>query len=194
MARRIIKKRHIKLFVSLILLSLTVLASRYPVTVNKLTGGAPPGTYRVTRFHDGDTITVDMNGNEETIRLIGVDTPETHDPRKSVQCFGKAASDFTRQLIGNDPVRLEADPLGTNRDRYDRLLRYVYLPDGRLVQAELIKQGYGFAYTSFPVSRADEFLGYQKEAREQHRGLWASCQPQENTFGGFTSNDEREAY
>ncbi len=194
MARRIIKKRHVKLLVSLLLLLLTVLASRYPVAVNKLTGGPPPGTYTVTQFHDGDTITVDMNDSEETVRLIGVDTPETHDPRKSVQCFGKAASDFTRQLIGSQPVRLEADPLGTNRDRYDRLLRYAFLPDGRLVQAEIIKHGYGFAYTSFPLTRSEEFLEYQRQAREKNLGLWSNCQPQENQYGGFTSNDEHGVY
>lgn len=186
---RRIKKRHIKLVLGLLLLGLTFLANRYPATVTKLAGSTPPGTYRVTQFFDGDTIAVDMNGKEEKIRMIGVDTPETHDPRKAVQCFGKAASDFTKQQIGNQPVRLEADPLGTNRDRYDRLLRYVYLPDGRLVQAEIIKQGYGFAYTSFPMSKADEFLSYQRLAREQGLGLWGSCQPSENQYGGYTSND-----
>ncbi len=130
-----------------------------------------------------------MNGHTETVRFIGVDTPETHDPRKAVQCFGIAAAAFTKQLIGDNPVRLEADPLSTNRDRYNRLLRYVYLPDGRLVEAEIIKQGYGFAYTSFPFTKSDEFLAYQKDAREQNRGLWSSCQPAPNQYGGFTSNN-----
>lgn len=148
-----------------------------------------PGLYKVTKFDDGDTITVDMNGTDETIRFIGVDTPETHDPRKAVQCFGQAAAAFTKQLIGNNLVRLEADPLNTNRDRYKRLLRYVYLPDGMLVNAEIIKQGYGFAYLSFPVTKADEFRVYEKEAREASRGLWSSCQPAKNEYGGYTSNN-----
>lgn len=130
-----------------------------------------------------------MDGTQEEIRFIGVDTPETQDPRKAVQCFGKAASDFTKQLIGNQPVRLEADALSSNRDRYNRLLRYVYLPDGRLVQAEIVKAGYGFAYTSFPFTKSEEFSTYQREAREQSRGLWKDCTPTQNTFGGFTSND-----
>lgn len=149
-----------------------------------------PGLYRVTKFDDGDTITVDMNGTNETVRFIGVDTPETHDPRKVVQCFGHAAANFTKQLIGNNPVRLEADTLNTNRDRYKRLLRYVYLPDGKLVNAEIIKQGYGFAYLSFPVTKADEFRAYEKEASEASRGLWSSCQPTKNQYGGYTSNDQ----
>lgn len=148
-----------------------------------------PGLYRITKFHDGDTISVDMNGKEETVRFIGVDTPETHDPRKAVQCYGFAAADFTKNLIGNNSVRLEADPLNTNRDRYDRLLRYVYLPDGRLVNAEIIKEGYGFAYVSFPFSKLDEFKGYQQTAQDARKGLWGTCQPTKNDYGGYTSNN-----
>lgn len=134
-----------------------------------------PGTYAVTSFEDGDTITVDMNGVKERVRMIGVDTPETQDPRVPVQCFGKAASQFTKVLIGNNSVRLEADPTNTNRDRYNRLLRYVYLPDGRLVQAEIIRAGYGFAYTLFPFEKLEEFRALEKQAREQGLGLWGSC-------------------
>lgn len=158
-------------------------------SINKTVQTVQPGLYRVLEFADGDTVVVDMNGSKETIRFIGVDTPETHDPRKTVQCFGYAAADFTKNLIGKNNVRLEADPLNTNRDRYNRLLRYVYLPDGTLVNLEIIKQGYGFAYTSFPFTKAEEFSAAQKEARESNRGLWASCSPQPNEYGGFTSND-----
>lgn len=160
--------------------------------VKQTTQSNQPGLYKVVRFDDGDTIVVDMNGTNETIRFIGVDTPETHDPRKAVQCFGQAAAAFTKQLIDNNLVRLEADPLNTNRDRYKRLLRYVYLSDGTLVNAEIIKQGYGFAYLSFPVTKADEFRLYEKEAREASRGLWSSCQPAKNEYGGYTSNDAND--
>lgn len=135
-----------------------------------------PGLYPIETFEDGDTITVNMNGTSERIRMIGVDTPETQDPRTSVQCFGKVASEFTKSLIGDQPVRLEADPINTNRDRYNRLLRYVYLPDGRLVNAEIIKQGYGFAYTLFPFEKIEEFRSYEIQAREQNLGLWNSCE------------------
>jgi micrococcal nuclease len=148
-----------------------------------------PGLYGVVQFSDGDTIVVDMNGKHETVRFIGVDTPETHDPRKAVQCFGQAAADFTKDLIGQNDVRLEADPQGTNRDRYNRLLRYIYLPDGRLVNAEIIKQGYGFAYLSFPFTKSEEFRFYQNEAMQANRGLWGSCQPVKNDYGGYTSNN-----
>ncbi len=148
-----------------------------------------PGLYQVTSFADGDTFTVDMNGTKEKVRLIGVDTPETHDPRKSVQCFGQAASSFTKNLIGQNRVRLAADPTNTDRDRYNRLLRYAYLPDGRLVNAEIIKQGYGFAYVYFPFEKLDEFRAYEKEARQKNLGLWGECTPSTDAKGQSKSND-----
>jgi micrococcal nuclease len=170
------QKRLIKLVLALVILGVAYIVNNRQIQPPpQVVGTVTPGYYRVVSFADGDTITLDMDGTEETIRMIGVDTPETKDPRKPVQCFGQAASDFTKQLIGSQPVRLESDPLSTNRDRYNRLLRYVYLPDGRLVEAEVIRGGYGFAYTSFPFTKSDEFVGYQREAREQNRGLWASC-------------------
>ncbi|MBI3624362.1 thermonuclease family protein [Candidatus Saccharibacteria bacterium] len=148
-----------------------------------------PGLYHVSIFYDGDTIAVNMNGVNEKIRLIGVDTPETHDPRKALQCFGQAAAVFTKQLIGNSSVRLEADALSSNRDRYNRLLRYVYLPDGRLVNLEIITQGYGFAYTGFPFTKSDQFVAAQTAARQASKGLWHDCQPIKNQYGGYTSNN-----
>jgi endonuclease YncB( thermonuclease family) len=149
-----------------------------------------PGLYTVTKFTDGDTITVDMNGTPEKIRMIGVDTPETNDPRKEVQCFGKAASNFTKQLIGNKRVRLEADPTNADRDRYNRLLRYVYLPDGTLINAEIIKQGYGFAYTFFQFTKLEEFKKYQNEAEYDGRGLWGSCQVEILENGQIRTNPQ----
>ena len=97
-----------------------------------------PGLYSIDHFVDGDTISVNMNGKKETIRMIGIDTPETHKPNTPVQCYGPAAAAYTKTIIGDTKVRLQSDPQSTDRDRYDRLLRYVYLPDGRLVQKELI--------------------------------------------------------
>jgi micrococcal nuclease len=185
------QKRLYRIFLAIVVAGVAFYLNRVSTPPPEVLGTLAPGYYRVMSFEDGDTITVDMSGQRERIRMIGVDTPETQDPRKPVQCFGKAASEFTKNLIGNHPVRLEADSLNSNRDRYDRLLRYVYLPDGRLVQAEIIKQGYGFAYVSFPFSKAEEFANYQKEAREAGRGLWTSCNAEPNEYGGFTSNPEQ---
>jgi len=123
----------------------------------------------VTRVIDGDTIVVEGTG---TVRLIGVDTPETVDPRRPVQYFGKEASDFTKQLATGKPVRLDFDQDRT--DRYGRTLAYVYLqPENLLVNAEIIRQGYGFAYTQFPFRMMEQFRALEREAREAGRGLWA---------------------
>jgi micrococcal nuclease len=123
----------------------------------------------VTRVVDGDTIIVSGVGS---VRLIGVDTPETVDPRKPVQFFGAEASAYTRTTAQGKQVRLEYDTQRT--DKYGRTLAYVYLPDGVLLNAEIIRQGYGHAYTVFPFWYLDEFRAYEREAREAERGLWAT--------------------
>lgn len=149
-----------------------------------------PGLYTVDRFVDGDTIAVKMDNKVETIRMIGIDTPETHKPNTPVQCYGPAAAAFTKNLIGTNKVRLQADEKSTNRDRYNRLLRYVYLPDGRLVEAELIKNGYGFAYVDFPFTKSDEFVRYQDEAKTASKGLWGNCTPYQLSSGRWQTNDQ----
>ncbi len=116
-----------------------------------------PGNVYVRSTSDGDTIVVSMNGSEERVRLIGVDTPETHRPNTPVQCYGPEASAFTRaELLGKN-VRLESDPLSSNRDRYDRLLRYVYV-DNQLFNESLLRTGHAMAYTSFEFSKAADFM------------------------------------
>jgi endonuclease YncB( thermonuclease family) len=149
---------------------------------------AQPGLYRVVADVDGDTIVVNMNGTTEKVRLIGVDTPETHDPRKPVQCYGPVAAAFTKRSVEGNVVRLEADSLSTNRDRYGRLLRYVYLQNGTLLNEILVRQGYGFAYTGFPFSKKDLFLADEKLAQAGLVGIWKDCQPSLNQYGGYTSN------
>ena len=119
----------------------------------------------VVRVVDGDTIILDAN---ERVRLIGVDTPETVDPRRPVQYFGKEASAFTKRMVESKKVRLEYDQ--TRKDRYGRTLAYVYLKDGTFLNAEIVKQGYGFAYTRFPFRHKEEFRRYEREAREDCEG------------------------
>ncbi|MBX4197323.1 thermonuclease family protein [Candidatus Saccharibacteria bacterium] len=149
-----------------------------------------PGLYTINRYVDGDTIDVNMNGSVETIRFIGVDTPETHKPNTPVQCYGPEAAAHTKALISKfGKVRLQADPLDTNRDRYGRLLRYVYLPDGTLIDEQIIQQGYGFAYLNFPFSKKDQFAADQQIAQTAKIGLWGACQPTINQYGGYTSNN-----
>ncbi len=120
----------------------------------------------VKRVVDGDTIILD---GRERVRLIGVDTPETKHPQKPVEYFGREASAFTRKMVQGKRVRLEFDPANTHighKDRYKRTLAYVFLEDGTFLNAEIVKQGYGHAYTRFPFKFLDEFRRLELEARE----------------------------
>ena len=130
----------------------------------------------VVRVVDGDTIVakLDAEPGDWKIRLLGVDTPETVDPRKPVQCMGKQASDFTKKLLTGKRVRLEADPQADERDKYDRLLRNVLLEDGTDVNARLVREGYAHAYLSFPLTpaRKVELRGLQEQAKADRVGLW----------------------
>jgi micrococcal nuclease len=134
---------------------------------------APGDPVRVLRAVDGDTLEVAIDGRKEKVRLIGVDTPESVDPRRPVEYYGREAAAFTRRLVMGRVVLLEGDAGTRDRDRYGRLLRYVYLGNGTLVNAEIIKQGYGHAYVRFPFSRMEEFRAYERQAREKGLGLWS---------------------
>jgi micrococcal nuclease len=134
----------------------------------------PPGLdTTVDRVVDGDTIVV-AGGHH--VRLIGIDTPETKDPRKPVQCFGREASAFVAELLPSGTgVRLIGDVEA--RDVYDRTLAYVYrLPDGLFVNADVVRQGYARVLTIPPnVAYTDELLTLAQQAREAGRGLWSAC-------------------
>ena len=137
---------------------------------------AQPGLYPVVYVDDGDTIIVRTPTGKETVRLLGADTPEVKDPRKPVQCYGPEASAHTKALLGHGAsVRLAPDPDDTDRDKYGRLLRYVYLSDGTLLNAELIRDGYAFAYVVFHITKLDDFRALENQAHAANRGLWAAC-------------------
>jgi len=153
-----------------------------------------PGLYTIDHYVDGDTIVVQMNGTPETIRFIGIDTPETHKPNTPVQCYGPAAAAHTQNVIkaAGGKVRLVSDSLSTNRDRYDRLLRYVYLPDGTDVNELNVRQGYAFYYPFFPFSKKAEFAQAERQAMQEKKGLWGACKPTPTDNGGYKM-DETQA-
>lgn len=125
----------------------------------------------VTRVIDGDTIIVELNGTEERVRLIGVDTPESVHPdsEKNVP-FGTVASDFTKDALLGNTITMEFD--AQERDQYGRLLAYVYL-DGKMFNKILLEEGMATVATYPPnVRYVDDFTALQKEAREAGVGLW----------------------
>ncbi len=131
--------------------------------------------YLVSKVTDGDTVEL---SNGQKVRFVGIDTPETVDPRRSVGCFGKQASNENKKLLEGKEVILEKDVSET--DKYNRLLRYVYLPlpDGSLlfINDYLVREGFAKVYTYPPdVKFNEQFLQAEREARAQNRGLWAAC-------------------
>jgi micrococcal nuclease len=130
---------------------------------------------RVVRVVDGDTIVVSVDGREDRVRYIGVDTPESVKPGTPVQCFAKRASAENRRLVAGRRVRLVAD--AEARDRYGRRLAYVYrADDGVLVNLALVRGGYARPLTIPPnVARAGEIASAAQAARRAGRGLWSAC-------------------
>jgi micrococcal nuclease len=167
-----------RLLTPLLLMCLLVASGCQAITAPSIPDPAPTITLgntieaQVVRVVDGDTIIVDIEGQEYRVRYIGIDTPETVHPTKPVEPFGKEASDMNKQLVEGKIVRLEKDISET--DRYDRLLRYVYVDD-MFVNAELVRRGYAQVTTYPPdVKYQDLFLEYQREAQTENRGLWGN--------------------
>jgi micrococcal nuclease len=135
----------------------------------------PPrsASVEVTRVVDGDTVEVLIDGQEEDVRYIGVDTPETVKPGAPVDCFGPQASSFNHRLVEGREVRLVFDR--ERRDDYDRLLAYVYLGD-RFVNAELVRRGLARTLTIRPNDRfAERLKRLEIAAARAGRGLWGAC-------------------
>jgi micrococcal nuclease len=127
---------------------------------------------KVVRVIDGDTVKILLNGSEETIRFLLVDTPETHHPKKPVEPFGPEAAKFTTNLLTGKTVELESD-IGSMRDKYGRLLLYVFL-DGKSVQEMLLERGLArVAYIHTQIKYLDEFRKVQKHAQQKGLGIWS---------------------
>jgi micrococcal nuclease len=151
-------------------------ASPMPLTAEPTAAPSPTEgrtLAQVARVIDGDTIAVLVNGLEYRARYIGIDTPETVDPRLPVECYGREASQRNHELVEGRTVELEKDISET--DQYDRLLRYVWV-DGEMVNATLVREGYAVAVTYPPDVKYQElFLELQRQARAEGRGLWSAC-------------------
>lgn len=129
--------------------------------------------YSVIKVVDGDTLTIDRDGSPVTVRLIGIDTPETVDPRTTVECFGTEASNKAKELLTGKRVRIETDTTQGERDKYERLLAYVYLEDGLFINEYMVLEGFAYEYTyAVPYVYQKEFKEAEALARIQEKGLW----------------------
>jgi micrococcal nuclease len=128
---------------------------------------------QVIRVIDGDTIEVLLNDKKERVRIIGIDAPETVDPRQAVECFGKEASNFAKTFLNVETVLLESDPTQDDKDVYGRLLRYVFVNEGVDFGKLMITQGYAHEYTyDLPYKYQKEYVASEKRANEEKIGLW----------------------
>jgi micrococcal nuclease len=139
--------------------------------------------YPVSSVVDGDTVKINVDGKIQTFRLIGLDTPETVDPRKEVQCFGVEASNKAKELLNGKKVRIETDSSQGTYDKYNRSLGYIYLESGLFYNKYMIEQGYAHEYTyGTPYKYQAEFKVAQKSAQTTKLGFWAT-----NTCNGNTT-------
>lgn len=145
----------------------------------------PGEVARVKKVFDGDTFEAEINGKTEKVRMLGIDTPEksssdkfdrdmerTRQDRETIQKLGELSHQNTVKLINGKKVTLRTDPESDNKDKYGRLLRYVYLEDGTLVNMKIIEEGYANAYRKFKLTKQKEFIEAEKKARENKKGLW----------------------
>lgn len=165
-----LKKIGILLIIGIII----ILARQYEW---KRTIQAPPdiaGQATLVRVVDGDTLIVDLDGVEERIRIIGIDTPESVKPNTPVQCFAKEATAHLTEILGqNEILTIETDPTQDTRDTYDRMLAHVFIGKENIAEV-MIADGYAYEYTyDKPYIYQNKYKNAQSEARSAERGLWS---------------------
>lgn len=130
--------------------------------------------YRVVKVVDGDTIDLSIDGETRRVRLIGINSPESVDPRRAVECFGKEASSHAKEILTGGEVKVKSDPSQGLFDKYDRVLLYIYLSNGTLFNERMIEDGYAYEYTyNKPYKYQKVFKVAQMNAEKNMRGLWA---------------------
>lgn len=139
----------------------------------------PPGereSATILYVIDGDTIKVNLNGEEISVRLLGIDTPEIHNPKVKKECYGEEAKLALEELLKNHTeVNLVKDSIQSDKDIYERLLRYIYLPNRTDVNAYMVEKGFAKVYTKVKSDREREFMLLQQEAQNSNLGLWSAC-------------------
>lgn len=161
---------RVKIVLIISIAIITSLASYYSQPESKFDLN---GKYEVVNVIDGDTIEIKINNKVKKVRMLGIDTPETVDPRKTVQCFGKEASDKTKELLIDRRISLELDITQYSYDKYGRILAYVKREDGLFINEYLLENGYAYEYTyNIPYKFQKHFKNLENDAKENKRGLW----------------------
>lgn len=174
--KKILKEGNLLLIAAFLL----VLLSGVPFIIDfegpDVLGEYQADSYTVSRVIDGDTIVVVKDGKEETVRLIGVNSPEIRGKNNSVECYALEAKKYAEDVLLRKKVILRDDPSQMDLDRYGRSLRYVFLEDGSCFNDLLVRNGYAHEYTyQVPYSLQEKFIASEIYARSQNLGLWGSA-------------------
>ena len=177
------KDKRILIASAALVLVIAVILVVYAVTPSaskkspKLVTIDPKAYYNVTSVIDGDTFQADISGKVITVRVLGINTPETVDPRKPVECYGPEASKEAKELLTGRKVRLESNPGREALDIYHRYLLYVYRDDGLFYNEFMIKNGFAHEYTfnNEPYQFQAEFRKTEETAKSEGFGLWKAC-------------------
>ncbi|MDD5135360.1 MAG: thermonuclease family protein [Phycisphaerae bacterium] len=136
--------------------------------------------FTVVKVVDGDTIDIDLpDGKYKTtrIRLLGIDTPEMAKSPTGEMYYGPEASQFTKEMVLGKNVTVLMDENSKTRDKYDRLLCYIKLPNSRILNEELVSQGFAYADTRFEHSDYEKYIGLEDTARKEKKGMWEKVTP-----------------
>lgn len=168
----------------LLILSLLIFLTGCSVKSNKTGNGKKLHT--VTEVIDGDTFRLDTG---ERVRLLGIDAPEMNESDKlerdseqtgrdknTIKKLGKMSTEYVKKIAEGKKVYLEKGQDSDDKDKYGRLLRYVYLEDGTFINGKIVRDGYAYVYYKYPVSKTEEMSRYEKEARDNKRGLWGEIE------------------
>lgn len=146
----------------------------YVQMTNALSSIATSSSFEVSKVVDGDTVDLTQGDVTVRVRLIGINSPESVDPRRKVECFGKEASLHAKELLNGKTVTIELDPSQDTYDKYKRLLAYIVLPDGTSFNQKMIEEGYAHEYTyDRPYTYQKIFKSAQVTARDKQLGLWS---------------------
>jgi len=167
----ILRARQRATLLGSVLIGATILAALFFYFANRDAANKDDNLFLVTFVVDGDTILLESG---ESVRYLGIDSPETNHPSRGLECYGAEATERNRELVDGELVRLESDT--TDRDAYGRLLRYVYI-DNTFVNAVLVEGGFAYSYYYPPDTKYyDELLALELAAEVDGRGLWSACQ------------------
>lgn len=168
------KRKEINILISIaILIWIGIESIITPLIIDENIPYQQLSEYEVLKVVDGDTVSININGDKETLRLIGIDTPETVHPTKPVECFGIEASNRAKELLTDQIVSIEYDDSQGEVDRYGRTLAYIFLPDGRNFNEVMIEEGYAYEYTyNEEYKYQEEFRDAEVYAKDNELGLW----------------------